>query len=111
MSPEPGQGTLFGGTTRSSPPEPVTPKYRVPLEKHEVKAPWGKSDKKGVRPFQKLRAEIEKLPSVYQERFNDMTIDLPVSTGKQFLKCLKMFMDEKRFSNDDVYDFDRSRGR
>lgn len=105
------QLNLFAPETRAPPttaPPPERARFRVALERHKVKHPCGKPDKKGKYAYEKLHDELEKMPPMYRERFNDLTIELPDEVGNQFLKCFRMFMG---FDNAELMDFDERRGR
>lgn len=102
------QLNLFDREARSPPKPPERPRFRVGLERYKVSRPCGQPDKRGKYNYERMHDELGKLPEMYRERFNDLTIELPEEIGKQFLKCFKMFMN---FGNDDLMDFDESRGR
>lgn len=98
-------GGLFAKLEARAPPSP--PRYRLPLEKHSVKRPVGKPDKRGVHWWQKMHAVIEKMPEHMRERFNDLTYGENFSSVEAFEKALRMYVSA---SVSDLQDFDVSRG-
>ncbi len=100
------QLSLFGGPP--PPPPPPPPKYRVPLERHPVKSPWGEPDKHGKLFWEKMHKELKKLPQEHQEFFNHITMLSRPEHLDILEKCLRMF---NRATNYDRIDFDESRGR
>lgn len=98
------QLTLFGQT----PPPAKAETCRIPMEKHEVKTPWGNPDGKGNLFWQKMHRELEKLPERYREFFNYVTSEAKPEDLDGLEKCLRMFNKASEF---DRIDFDESRGR
>ena len=103
----PSQGTLFANP-REPPPPTAPPRFRVPLEKHDVKSTWGTPDKHGNLFWQKMHKELEKLPQCYREFFNYVTQGALPEHLDGLEKCLRMFNRANEF---DRIDFDESRGR
>lgn len=77
-------------------------------DRYPVKSPYGKPDKRGKYPYQKLHDEIDKLPEVYRDWFYALTTDFTVVVSKQFYTCFRMYM---AFDDADLMDYDESRGR
>lgn len=98
------QGSLF---SRAPPKTPSPPKYRLHIEKHEVKNPWGKSDGKGNLFWQKMHKELEKMPVEIREHFNYLTIGARPEHLDAFEKALRLLRSASEF---DRVDFDVSRG-
>ncbi len=108
------QLSLFGVTSPKqesrSPPTQIKkpPRYRVPLENHKVKDPWGEPDKNGKFFYEKLRNALSKLPIEHQEFFNHITqLSLPEHLDG-LEKCLRMLRMATEY---DRIDWDESRGR
>lgn len=102
------QGSLFAMAQPSEPPKPAPPKYRIPLEHHQVKEPCGTRDRKGNLFWEKMHKELEKLPERYQEFFNYITIGAKPEDLDRLEKCLRLF---NKADNWERIDFDESRGR
>lgn len=105
------QLNLFEQTTAppKDPPKPQEPpRYRVPLDRHEVKSPWGTPDKKGNLFWEKMHKELEKLPPHFREFFNYITQGAQPEHLDGLEKALRMFNKATEF---DRIDFDESRGR
>jgi hypothetical protein len=110
------QGRLF--ETRAPPPAPepdVSGKYRVPLEKYEVKSPWGVPDKKGTMFWQRMHKQLEMLPLDMREFFNFKTIGTNCEQieqfGKDVRKLARIIAEYQSGNPCDHCDFDESRGR
>lgn len=94
--------------TRAPPEPPPPPKYRVPLERHEVMAPMGKPDAKGGFFWQKAHKELEKLPESDREYVNYITIGRHPDDINRIAKALRLIASADNY---DRIDFDESRGR
>lgn len=103
----PEQGSLFAAPKARDPP-PRPPRFRLPLEKREVKNPWGARDSKGDFFWEKMHKELEKMPEPMREHFNHLTAGTNPEHLEAFEKALRMF---NRATNFDRIDFDVSRGR
>ena len=102
------QGSLFGSNESAAPaPQPQRPKFARKMEEFGgVKNPWGKPDKKGNYFYQKIRKEVEALPSQDQELFHFVTT-LPMVRFEALLKAFRLFGNATDFER---IDFDVSRG-
>lgn len=101
-----GQLSFFGPRPQAPPAPP--PRYRVPLEKHTVKSPWGAADKRGNLFWEKMHKELEKMPAPMREFFNYVTQGAHPDELEKLAKAIRMFCNA---TNYDRIDFDESRGR
>ena len=106
------QGSLFNRQAPRAPPPPRSPaprpRFRTPLEKHDVADPWGRADAKGNLFWQKMHKELEKLPVETREFFNHITIVSRPEVLDGLEKCLRLFNKANDF---DRLEFDEGRGR
>lgn len=102
------QLNLFEANTRAPPKPPAQPKYRVPLENHDVKSPWGAPDRSGNLFWEKMHKALGKIPTEMREFFNYVTQQARPDDLEQLEKALRMFNKATDF---DRIDFDESRGR
>lgn len=108
----PEQGSLFAALEKPkaipAPTPAKPPKYRLPLERYEVKSPWGGRDGKGNQFWEKMHRELEKMPVELRERFNDLTAATQPEYLDRFEKCLRLLRNANEF---DKIDWDVSRGK
>ncbi|MCD8349109.1 MAG: hypothetical protein LUC93_00670 [Planctomycetaceae bacterium] len=91
-----------------APRPPPPPKYRVPLERHDLKKPYGKPDAKGGFFWQKAHKELEKLSEEEREFVNYITINRHPDGVLAMAKVMRLIGSA---GNMDLVDFDESRGR